>query len=184
MATKLRLLWWASAVAVFVSELLLAASIAHAQPALKEVTDRERFQFFNGCRGVYLSVTVNSTEGVREDVIKLLVENRLEEVGIFEGDVLVDTNGTLSINVIQASSGWGVTFGFRKWLTDEMTNLTYMIETWDEIITESEFNEGSMLNSISDVLHNFIDDYWRINLHECSVKTGRKWYKWYLEPAN
>ena len=179
-----RALRWNGASAVLLFAVVLIRSIAQAQPVLEEVTDHERFQFFNACRGVHLSVAVNSKDGVREDVIAAFVENRLEEAGIHEEDSLVDTNGTLSIFVVKASSGWGLVFSFRKWLTDEMTGLTYKVETWDETITSSEFNEGSMLNSISDVLGNFIDEYWRINLHECSVKTGRKWYKWYLSPAN
>ncbi|MDE0201648.1 MAG: hypothetical protein OXK73_04360 [Rhodospirillaceae bacterium] len=158
---------------IMIAALALIATSASAE----EVSDRDRFKLWNGCRPVDLVVeglTDDSGEiGLHREDIETAVRSRLRGARIYDNDA----SPYLYVNVNVVGRAYAIGFEFTRyvevaipfWLKPEgMGQLTGFASTW---VTGSTGTHGSsagfILSAVARHGDKFVDEYLRVNADAC-----------------
>ena len=153
---------------VLAAALLLTVASASAD----EVSDYERFQLWNECRPMRLSVerlpkdaaTIDLTTGA----IEITVRSRLRAARLYSNDGPDDAGTYLYVNVNVVNPAYGINVEYRKFVKDFATTLAYRTTTWEVGLTGTHGQDSnSVLSSVAHSTDLFIDEYLRVNADAC-----------------
>ena len=159
--------------------IMIAAALAltATSASAEEVSDRDRFKLWNGCRAVDLLVeglTDDSGKiGLHHEDIETAVRSRLRGARIFNDDA----GPYLYVNVHVVGRAHAIDFTFNRyveaaipfWLKPEgMGQLTGFASTWSTGSTGTHGSAaGFILSFVAKHSDEFIDEYLRVNADAC-----------------
>ena len=129
----------------------------------------ECFQLFNRCEPIDAVIQVQENQiGLTEDRVRTTVESRLRAARLYESE----SGPYLYVVVnIMSEEEYAVPFSFSlyfyKWLFDELTDNTRLAGNWDIGRFGAADDAGFVLQSISELMDRFINDYLRVNEAAC-----------------
>lgn len=103
--------------------------------------------------------------GLTKNSIETLVRSRLRAARIYTENL---AGQYLYVNVNVVGSAYGIRLSFNKPVKDSFTQRVSTAETWDSSSTGTHGRDaGFILQSISQHIDKFIDDYLRVNADYC-----------------
>lgn len=147
----------------------LALALAAPSGAAEKVSERDRFEMWNGCRSMDLIVETlpkAATDiGLTEKAVTVAARSRLRAARLYDDDA----SATLWISVNAAGLvAYGINVGFFKWVRDEATDTTDLAMTWFTGSTGmSGRNSSHILSSVTGHVDEFLDEYLRVNADAC-----------------
>ena len=162
---------------IMIAALALIATSASASASAKEVSDKDRFKLWNGCRPVDLVVeglTDDSGKiGLHHEDINTAVRSRLRGARIYDDDA----SPYLYVNVHVVGRAYAINFEFIRyvevaipsWLKPEgMGQLTGFAPTWVRGSTGTHGSSaGFILSAVARHSDEFVDEYLRVNADAC-----------------
>ena len=170
--------------------LALASATAGAQPPdpdrseqrerdraarIERIQQRERFDLFNDCEPMRLIILNSSgnlitVPGSRINAVQNAAESRLRAARLFT-DALDSDLPSLFVAVVpdfrsDLVSRYVVRISYSKPLRDPATGLTHVTSTWQKERTAPD-DDPAILNSLSQLLDQFLAAYLRVNAEAC-----------------
>ena len=148
--------------------LALAIGLASPAGAAETVTQRDRFELWNGCRPMGLIVENLSKAatdiGLTTTAIEVAARSRLRSARLYADA----SEPLLWISVTAVSTAHAVIVGYHKWVKDEASDITEIAMTW--FVGSAGLHGRSAPNVLSVVTgftDKFIDEYLRVNADAC-----------------
>ncbi|MCY4287913.1 MAG: hypothetical protein OXC63_04915 [Aestuariivita sp.] len=133
----------------------------------------ECFQLFNQCEPISLHIGVEENDlGITEDRARTIVESRLRSARLYDADSVPYFGVGIDIDEGEYSHINVVRFNFYKLVSDGYTNTRYLSTTWERgTFGLSGVNYSSIgdaiMQSISEMTDEFINEYLRVNEPAC-----------------
>ena len=150
--------------------LALAALLGTSAGAQDTQTPSERFQLFNECRPMFLSVTPYEGDadyaaiGLTTDRIQTMAESRLRAARLYDADA----ETILSVFVRVSSRAFTSEVSYYKPLYDVVSDVTAYAKTWIKSSVGTHGGDaGYILQGLSEKLDEFILEYLRVNEAAC-----------------
>ena len=130
---------------------------------------QERFELFNRCRPVRLSVEGPPENaagtGLRRDAIQAVAESRLRGAGLY---TYPGSGGAyLYINVNLVDRSFSISLEYRRWVLDPVNDTSGSAVTWHSGSVGTSSDARHILSGLSQLLDKFIADYVRVNQSHC-----------------
>lgn len=150
--------------------LLLALLLAPAAVGQDAKSEFARFQLFNDCKSMNLSV-----EGLHDGAGKIgltkarlqaAAESRLRSARLYDSDA---TAAYLYVNVNVSGPAFSISLKYNKWVFDPASVKNGYATTWDIRSTGTHGGGATfILSSLSEDLDRFLVEYLRVNESACS----------------
>ncbi|MCY4584606.1 MAG: hypothetical protein OXB98_01065 [Bryobacterales bacterium] len=133
----------------------------------------ERFQLFNACRPMNLTITLADDKaaiGLTKEALQAAVESRLRAARLYTEDYAKSNGSWLFVNVLVVGRAFNITVLYHKMVTDEF-GVTSPASTWGAAggITGTHGGDaGYIVSSLSRHLDKFLAEYLRVNEAACN----------------
>lgn len=152
--------------------LILALTLFLAGTALaqeEEVTGFDRFRLWNNCGTIDLIVEELSEDAgeirLTREAIETSVRSRLRAARIYDSAA----TPYLYVKVPVVGSAFRVSFEFKKFVADYVSDRSNYATTWNTGVTGTHAGDsGYILGAVSEMSDLFIDEYFRVNAAACS----------------
>ena len=162
--------------------IVIVAVIAVAPLEAQDAQERDRFELFNDCLPVGLSVFLYDDEGdlpeLTEERVQTLAESRLRAARLFHQGIIFNrtrllTGGVLvsvlpiSVDVVgQAVAG---SVSLSKPVNDPRSGVTGFISTWERSFMGTHRGDAdSIMQRLSELVDTFVLEYLRVNEESCN----------------
>ena len=150
--------------------ILLTASTVQAQA----VSDLDRFQLFNACRPMMLTVEELNFDaqavGLTKERIQLAAESRLRAARLYTGSIEKANYALLYVNIKVVDRTFNISVWYRKGVTDWATNSDGPATMWVTGSTGHSGDAGFIIQSLSSHLDEFLANYLRVNDPACDTR--------------
>lgn len=151
----------------------VAACLTATSAAAQDISEDDRYRWYNHCRPIWLEVTVNEpTPPITLAAVQAAFESRLRAARLYTNeppltnpDLSIST-GHLLVNVSLLDDIFNVTVQFRKPLYDPATS---MLGTFGGTWQVGYFGTGleQVMPMLAQTMDQFIADYLRVNEEAC-----------------
>lgn len=150
--------------------------LAKQQPVEPSPSEkRDRFQLFNRCKPMVLSVGLSPAAakiGLTKKSVQAAVESRLRSARLYASEVTSKATTVLSVRVDVAGRAFAIRLGYEKWLYDPRFAVQGGVATTWSLGTIGTHGEdsGYILSSIAELMDRFLVEFLRVNEEACEQR--------------
>ena len=148
----------------------LAIVLATPAGAAEKITERDRFELWNGCRPMGLVVETlpkAATDiGLTGEAVAVAARSRLRAARLYDDDA----SALFWVSVGAAGTAHGIIVGYYKRVKDEASDMAQLAMTWFSGSTGMHGRNSSyVLSAVTEQVDKFIDEYLRVNESACRM---------------
>ena len=157
----------------FIIVIMATLTMTGSVDAKEPVSDRERFELWNGCQPLELEVFGIQEYDMRKgwwneslnERVETTVRSRLRAARIYTAD---PSASHLVVHVDIFKMSFNITFTHMKWVEDELSGVEALGVVWEDgSYGQHGLSPDYLVSVVSEITDHFVDEFLRVNESAC-----------------